>query len=64
MGQQINWLLCPPPDGRKEEQWAYWDDAFSDEELETIIKLGDSRPKKYAVVGTNPGGEYVGSIRR
>lgn len=63
MGQEMNWLLCPPPDGRKEEQWAYWDDAFSDEELEAIIKLGDSRPKKYAVVGTNPGGEYVGSIR-
>lgn len=62
MGQEMNWLIAPSPDGLNEEQWAYWDGAFTDEELETIIKLGDSRPKKYAVVGTK--GEYVEEIRR
>ena len=62
MGQEMNWLITPPPDGLNEEQWAYWDGAFTDEELETIIKLGDSRPKKYAVVGTE--GKYVEEIRR
>lgn len=58
----MNWLIAPSPDGLNEEQWAYWDGAFTDEELETIIKLGDSRPKKYAVVGTE--GKYVEEIRR
>jgi PKHD-type hydroxylase len=58
MGQEI----APSSDGLNEEQWAYWDGAFTDEELETIIKLGDSRPKKYAVVGTE--GKYVEEIRR
>ena len=62
MGQEMNWLLAPSADGLNEEQWAYWDGAFTDEELETIIKLGDSRPKKYAVVGTK--GEYVEEVRR
>ncbi len=58
----MNWLIAPSSDGLNEEQWAYWDGAFTDEELETIIKLGDSRPKKYAVVGTE--GKYVEEIRR
>jgi|TARA_R110000822_G_scaffold136071_1_gene273643 PKHD-type hydroxylase len=62
MGQEMNWLIAPSSDGLNEEQWAYWDGAFTDEELETIIKLGDSRPKKYAVVGTE--GKYVEEIRR
>ena len=62
MDQEMNWLIAPSPDGLNEEQWAYWDGAFTDEELETIIKLGDSRPKKYAVVGTE--GKYVEEIRR
>ena len=62
MGQEMNWLIAPSADGLNEEQWAYWDGAFTDEELKTIIKLGDSRPKHYAVVGTE--GEYVEGIRR
>ena len=62
MGEEMNWLLPPSPDGSGEEQWAYWDDAFTEEELQQIINLGDSRPKKYAVVGVK--GEYVEEIRR
>ena len=46
MGEEMNWLLPPPHDGSGEEQWAYWDDAFTEEELQQIINLGDSRPKK------------------
>jgi PKHD-type hydroxylase len=62
MGQEMNRTIAPSHDGLNEEQWAYWDDAFTDEELQTIVDLGDSRPKKYAVVGTK--GEYVEEIRR
>tara|TARA_R100000963_G_C4639717_1_gene103438 strand:- start:876 stop:1532 length:657 start_codon:yes stop_codon:yes gene_type:complete len=61
MGQEMNWLIAPSPDGLNEEQWAYWDGAFTNKELKTIVKLGDARPKKYAVVGTK--GEYVEEIR-
>ena len=54
-------LIPPPADGAEEQQWAFWDDAFSDEELETIIKIGDGLPKDYGIVGTK--GEYVSDIR-
>ena len=36
MGQEMNWLLAPSADGLNEEQWAYWDGAFTDEELEKL----------------------------
>lgn len=58
----MNWPLAPSHDGAGEEQWAYWDDAFTEEELQQIINLGDSRPMKYAVVGVK--GEYVEEIRQ
>jgi len=61
MGQEMNWAIPPSHDGLGEEQWAYWDDAFTDDELQQIIDLGDSRPKEYAVVGVD--GEYVQEIR-
>ena len=61
MDQKMNWMLAPPPDGLGEEQWAFWDDAFTDDDLQLIIDLGDSCDKNYAVVGQEA--EYLKEIR-
>ena len=59
----MNWLLSPSPDGQGEQQWAYWDDAFSNDELQQIIDLGDSCEKQQALVGSDGEGIYNEEVR-
>lgn len=44
--------FLPSPDVlRKECSWAWWDNAFTEDELNNIVKLGDSAEKNIATVG-------------
>lgn len=48
-----NYVLAPPPDkSTNETNFAYWEDGFSDDELNEIARIGDSLLPNDASVGS------------
>lgn len=53
-----NYVLAPPPDkSTKETNFAYWQDGFSDDDINEIVRIGESLTPGNGIVGS---GENAG----
>ncbi len=58
-----NYQFCPSPDlSTQEQNFAFWENAFSDEELSRIKTIGDALPKNDGVVNTT--GDLETQVRK
>ena len=52
-----------PSFGIGTEPFAYWENGFTDEDIQKIIEIGESRIPESASVGTSDGGDIVPEVR-
>lgn len=60
-----NYAFAPSPDlSTREQNFAFWENGFSEADLDAIRSVGESLALNNAVVGTKEGGEVCEQIRK